>query len=196
MKKLSPCNLSSDEKTNRRREKSRKTGKITASCDQKGDVGKTVTAVNLGISLAREGERVLLVDVDSQGSLTASLSYQNPDHMENTLAMILGRIISDEPVSLGEGILIGNSRHTHYHGRYAYQLLTGDVELLYTTYGGKLRIFDSVIPLSIREAETSEEKLEALIREMQTERGCSWITCGGSPRRRNSLKSRSKSGST
>jgi len=79
--------------------------KITAICNQKGGVGKTVTAVSLGIGLARAGKRVLLVDVDSQGSLTASLGYPRPDQMENTLAEILGRIISDEPVSPGEGIL-------------------------------------------------------------------------------------------
>lgn len=79
--------------------------KITAICNQKGGVGKTVTAVSLGIGLARAGKKVLLVDVDAQGSLTASLGYQRPDQMENTLAEILGRIISDEPVSPGEGIL-------------------------------------------------------------------------------------------
>ena len=83
----------------------RKTAKITAICNQKGGVGKTATTVNLGIGLAREGKRVLLTDIDSQGSLTASLGYPFPDQMENTLAAILGRIISDEPVSPGEGIL-------------------------------------------------------------------------------------------
>ncbi len=79
--------------------------KITAVCNQKGGVGKTVTTVNLGIGLARMGKKVLLVDVDAQGSLTASLGYQHPDHMENTLAAILGRVISDEPLEPGEGIL-------------------------------------------------------------------------------------------
>ena len=83
----------------------KKTAKITAICNQKGGVGKTVTAVNLGIGLAREGRNVLLMDLDAQGSLTASLGYQRPDQMENTLAAILGRIIMDEPVSPGEGII-------------------------------------------------------------------------------------------
>ena len=82
-----------------------KTAKITALYNQKGGVGETVTAVNLGIGLAREGKRVLLVDVDPQGSLTASLGYQRPDQMKNTLAEILGRIISDEPQAPGEGII-------------------------------------------------------------------------------------------
>ena len=94
--------------------------KITAICNQKGGVGKTVTAVNLGIGLAREGKKVLLVDMDAQGSLTASLGYQRPDQMENTLATILGRIISDEPVSPGEGIL---------HQAEAVDLLPANIEL-------------------------------------------------------------------
>ena len=94
--------------------------KITAICDQKGGVGKTVTVVNLGIGLAQAGKKVLLVDMDAQGSLTASLGYQRPDQMENTLATILGRIILDEPVSPGEGIL---------HQAEAVDLLPANIEL-------------------------------------------------------------------
>ena len=79
--------------------------KITAICNQKGGVGKSVTTVNLGIGLAREGKRVCLIDVDSQGSMTASLGYQQPDRIETTLAAVLGRIIANEPVAPGEGII-------------------------------------------------------------------------------------------
>ena len=60
----------------------KKIAKIIAVCNQKGGVGKTVTTVNLGIGLARQGKRVLLVDVDPQGSLTASLGYCEPNARE------------------------------------------------------------------------------------------------------------------
>ena len=80
-------------------------GKIIAICNQKGGVGKTVTTVNLGICLARRGKRVLLVDVDAQGSLTASLGYQHPDQLDETLATVLSKVIEDKPLEPGEGII-------------------------------------------------------------------------------------------
>ena len=97
-----------------------KTAKITALCNQKGGVGKTATAVNLGIGLAREGKRVLLVDCDPQGSLTASLGYQHPDQMENTLADVMSRIISNEPQIPGNVII----RHEE-----GVELLPANIEL-------------------------------------------------------------------
>ena len=83
----------------------RKEAKITAICNQKGGVGKTVTAVSLGVGLAKMGKRVLLVDVDAQGSLTASLGFQHPDQLETTLATLLGYIIMDKPMPPGAGII-------------------------------------------------------------------------------------------
>lgn len=79
--------------------------KIYSVSNQKGGVSKTVSSVNLGIGLARQGRRVLLVDIDPQGSLTASLGYPQPDQMEVTLAALMAKIIADEPIEPEEGIL-------------------------------------------------------------------------------------------
>ena len=76
-----------------------------AICNPKGGVSKTVTTVNLGIGLAHQGKRVLLVDVDAQGSLTASLGYQHPDQLDKTLSTVLGKVIEDKPLLPDEGIL-------------------------------------------------------------------------------------------
>jgi len=79
--------------------------KVYAIASQKGGVGKTTTAINLGVELAREGLRVLVIDGDAQGSATASLGYPNPDSLKETLPTVLERIISDESFDKTMGIL-------------------------------------------------------------------------------------------
>lgn len=79
--------------------------RVIAIANQKGGVGKTTTTSNLGIGLVRQGKKVLLIDADAQGSLTASLGIREPDRLEITLATIMGNIINDEEVRSDYGIL-------------------------------------------------------------------------------------------
>ena len=98
----------------------REKAKNTAICNQKGGVGKTLTVVSLGVGLVKMGKRVLLVDVDAQGSLTASLGFQHPDQLETTLATLLGHIITDKPLPPGVGII---------HHEEGIDLLPANIEL-------------------------------------------------------------------
>jgi len=78
---------------------------VYACVNQKGGVGKTVSSTNLAIGLARQGKKVLIVDLDSQASQTVSLGWRQPDELPITIATQLDKIINRKPINPKDGIL-------------------------------------------------------------------------------------------
>ena len=94
--------------------------RVIAVSNQKGGVGKTVSCVNLGIGLAQEGKKVLMIDADPQGSLTISLGYEAPDEMEYSLATLMMNIVNDEKLNIDKTIL---------HHKEGVDLIPANIEL-------------------------------------------------------------------
>ena len=97
-----------------------KNAKVIAVVNQKGGTGKTTTTENLGIGLVNEGKKVLLIDMDPQGSLTISLGYPRPDEMYPTLSDVLEKVIQESAENPKEGII---------KQREGVDLMPGNIEL-------------------------------------------------------------------
>ena len=94
--------------------------KVTALANQKGGVGKTVSTVNLGVGLAKAGEKVLLVDADPQGSLTISLGAKTPDDLDTTITTPMQSVVEDRAPPDDYGII---------HHEEGVDLISSNIEL-------------------------------------------------------------------
>ena len=93
---------------------------VLALVNQKGGVTKTTSCVNLAAGLAQTGKKVLTVDCDPQASLTISLGNPQPDRLPVTLADMMGKVLNDQPIAPGEGIL---------HHPEGFDLMPADIQL-------------------------------------------------------------------
>lgn len=90
--------------------------KVIAFVNQKGGVAKTTSALNIGAALAIEGKRVLLIDLDPQGSLSKCAGFRDLDNAPTTYEVIKGEADINSAIKTKQGVA-------------AYDLLPTDIRM-------------------------------------------------------------------
>jgi len=80
-------------------------GKTIVITNRKGGCGKSFTVANLAIGLARQGKKVLCLDLDNQRSLTLSMGVHEPDNLQFSIASIIAQIINREEINPTAGLI-------------------------------------------------------------------------------------------
>ena len=79
--------------------------KVFVITARKGGCGKSMTTASLGVGLARQGKKTLIIDADNQHSLTVSMGVTEPDKLPVTLASVMGDIIAKKDIDPTAGII-------------------------------------------------------------------------------------------
>ena len=132
--------------------------KVIALANQKGGTAKTTTTLNLGIGLANQGRKVLLVDADPQGDLTTALGWTNADSLPITLETQMKKILQDEPFVYNEGIL---------HHEEGVDIIPTNIEL-------------SGMEISLVNAMSREQTLKLYLSDLKKDYDYILIDCGPS----------------
>ena len=132
--------------------------RVIGVANQKGGVGKTAVSCNLGVGLAREGQRVCIIDADPQGNATFSLGITDRDLLENTVSSFIDREINENQIPARDYVV---------HNEEEVDIIPCNIELASYDY-------------AMMTAYNREHLLEKLVKELKKDYDYILIDCSPS----------------